>query len=59
MSEKLPPEFGLDTFGDLTVDENGQKQSAAQAIRNVVEQAVLADQLGLNHFNVGAHHRDD
>jgi alkanesulfonate monooxygenase SsuD/methylene tetrahydromethanopterin reductase-like flavin-dependent oxidoreductase (luciferase family) len=59
MSEKLPLEFGLDTFGDMTVDENGQKQSAAQAIRNAVEQAVLADQLGLNHFNVGEHHRDD
>jgi probable LLM family oxidoreductase len=59
MTEKLPLEFGLDTFGDLTVDENGQKQSAAQAIRNVVEQAVLADQLGLNHFNIGEHHRDD
>lgn len=59
MTVKLPLEFGLDTFGDLTVDENGQKQSAAQAIRNVVEQAVLADQLGLNHFNIGEHHRDD
>jgi probable LLM family oxidoreductase len=59
MSEKLPLEFGLDTFGDMTVDENGQKQSAAQSIRQVVEQAVLADQLGLNHFNVGEHHRDD
>jgi probable LLM family oxidoreductase len=59
MTEKLPLEFGLDTFGDMTVDDNGQKQSAGQAIRNVVEQAVLADQLGIQHFNIGEHHRDD
>lgn len=59
MNEKLPLEFGLDTFGDMTVDEHGVKQSAGQTIRNVVEQAVLADELGLQHFNIGEHHRDD
>ena len=51
--------FGLDTFGDTQVDESGHPVSAAQTIRNVVEQAVLADRLGLDHFNVGEHHRDD
>lgn len=51
--------FGLDTFGDLTVDDNGHPISAAQVIRNVVEQAVLADNVGIHHFNVGEHHRDD
>lgn len=51
--------FGLDTFGDMQSDENGNPISAAQTIRNVVEEAVLADQLGINHFNVGEHHRDD
>lgn len=59
MTETLPLEFGLDTFGDMTVDDNGLKQSAGYAIRNVVAQAVLADELGLNHFNIGEHHRDD
>jgi len=57
--EKLPLEFGLDTFGDMVNDEAGQPQSAAQTIRNIVEQAQLADELGINHFNVGEHHRND
>ena len=51
--------FGLDTFGDTQSDENGKPISAAQTIRNVVEEAVLADQIGIDHFNVGEHHRDD
>lgn len=51
--------FGLDTFGDIQSDENGRPLSAAQTIRNVVAEAELADQLGINHFNVGEHHRDD
>ncbi len=52
-------QFGLDTFGDMTVDENGKPKSAGQVIRDLVEQAVLADELGLNSINVGEHHRDD
>ncbi|WP_425861410.1 LLM class flavin-dependent oxidoreductase [Arthrobacter sp. TWP1-1] len=52
-------ELGLDTFGDVTLDANGDPKSAAQVIRDVVEQAVLADKLGLDYFGVGEHHRDD
>ena len=51
--------FGLDTFGDTQHDDAGIPISAAQTIRNVVEQAVLADELGLDYFSVGEHHRDD
>lgn len=51
--------FGLDTFGDMSQEQNGTPLSAAQTIRNVVEQAVLADKLGIDAFNVGEHHRDD
>jgi len=51
--------FGLDTFGDMAKDLNGNNVTAGQTIRNVVEQAKLADELGLNNFNVGEHHRDD
>ncbi len=51
--------FGLDTFGDMSLDDNGHPLTAAQTIRNVVEQAKLADELGLNNFNIGEHHRDD
>lgn len=51
--------FGLDTFGDMQHDDAGKVISAGQTIRNVIEQGVLADSLGLSNFNVGEHHRDD
>jgi probable LLM family oxidoreductase len=51
--------FGLDTFGDMTLDDAGNPKSAAQVLRDVVSQAVLADELGLSNFNIGEHHRDD
>jgi probable LLM family oxidoreductase len=57
MSDKL--EFGLDTFGDVTAGGDGQLLSQAQVIRNVVDEAVLADQLGIDFIGVGEHHRDD
>ncbi|GAA2893885.1 LLM class flavin-dependent oxidoreductase [Pseudonocardia halophobica] len=52
-------ELGLDTFGDVTVDGQGDRTSYAQVIRDVVEQAVLADRVGIDVFGVGEHHRDD
>src|SRR4051795_11412882 len=52
-------ELGLDTFGDVTVDADGRPLTHPEVIRNVVEQAVLADRLGLDFFGVGEHHRDD
>lgn len=50
-------QFGLDTFGDVTIDADGSLLSDAQTIRNVVDQAVLADEVGLHFFGVGEHHR--
>ena len=52
-------QFGLDTFGDVSTDDDGRPLSAAQTIRNLVEQAVLADELGVDAINVGEHHRND
>ncbi len=52
-------EFGLDTFGDITVDERGKPLPAHQVLRNIVEEAVLADKLGLHFIGIGEHHRDD
>ncbi|MFN8524916.1 MAG: LLM class flavin-dependent oxidoreductase [Chloroflexota bacterium] len=54
-----PLEFGLDTFGDVTVGADGALLHQARVIRDVVEEAVLADELGLDFFGVGEHHRDD
>lgn len=52
-------EFGLDTFGGVTHDENGQPLPHGQVIRDLVEDGVVADQLGLDFFGVGEHHRPD
>lgn len=51
--------FGLDTFGDVTVDADGTPLTHAQTIRYVVEQAALADAVGLDAFSVGEHHRKE
>ncbi|MGH2634127.1 MAG: LLM class flavin-dependent oxidoreductase [Tepidiformaceae bacterium] len=51
--------LGLHTFGDRTIDWDGESLTAAQVIRNVVDEAVLADELGLAFFGVGEHHRAD
>lgn len=50
-------QLGLDTFGDVTHGADGELLSDAQTIRNVVDQAVLADEVGLSFFGVGEHHR--
>jgi probable LLM family oxidoreductase len=52
-------ELGLDTFGDVTVGPDGRPLAQAEVLRHVVEEAVLADQLGLAFFGVGEHHRQD
>ncbi|MBG6213655.1 alkanesulfonate monooxygenase SsuD/methylene tetrahydromethanopterin reductase-like flavin-dependent oxidoreductase (luciferase family) [Cryobacterium sp. CAN_C3] len=57
MTDKL--ELGLDTFGDVTFDAHGQPLHQSQVLRNVVPEAVLADQVGLDFFGIGEHHRAD
>jgi probable LLM family oxidoreductase len=52
-------EFGLDTFGDITRGADGELLTAAQTIRNVVEQAEMADRVGVDFFGVGEHHRSE
>jgi len=52
-------EFGLDTFGDVTRGADGAPVSHAQAIRNVIDEAVLADELGVDFIGLGEHHRAD
>jgi probable LLM family oxidoreductase len=52
-------ELGLDTFGDVTVDAQGKELTQAEVLRHVVEEAVLADQVGLHFIGLGEHHRKD
>src|SRR5712664_1050023 len=52
-------EFGLDTPVFLTVDESGQPLDGDVVIRNTIEEAVLADAVGIDSFNIGEHYRPD
>ena len=52
-------QLGLDTFGDVTADAGGRPLPYAEVIRDVVEEAVLADEVGLDVIGLGEHHRPD
>ena len=52
-------ELGLDTFGDVTRGDDGALKSQAQVLRDVVAEAVLADQVGVDFIGLGEHHRED
>jgi probable LLM family oxidoreductase len=52
-------EFGLDTFIPVTVDESGRPVGGDRVIRNTIEEAVLADSVGIDSFNVGEHYRPE
>ena len=49
-------DIGLYTFADVPA---GQPEFAGQRLRNLVEEMELADQVGLDVFAVGEHHRAD
>src|ERR1051326_414419 len=57
MSDRL--ELGLDTFGDVTVGADNRRKSQARVIRDVIEEATLADTVGVDFIGLGEHHRAD
>ena len=52
-------QLGVDTFGDVTQSDDDTPHSHAHTLRNVISEAVLADQVGIDAFGVGEHHRRD
>jgi probable LLM family oxidoreductase len=52
-------EFGLDTFMPVTNDGHGQPIRGDQVVRNIVEEAVLAEAVGIDSFNIGEHYRPE
>lgn len=53
-------ELGITTFGEVTPDsQTGQAISAGERLCNLIEEIALADQVGLEVFGVGEHHRPD
>jgi probable LLM family oxidoreductase len=55
----IPISLGLDTFGDVTLGPGGQPQSMDQILREVLDQATLADEIGIDFIGLGEHHRPD
>src|SRR5215471_5688606 len=53
-------ELGIYTFGELTPNpDTGRTISPEERLRNLIEEIELADQVGLDVFGVGEHHRPD
>jgi hypothetical protein len=53
-------ELGVYTFAELRADsQTGDTISPEQRVRNLLEEIELADQVGLDVFGVGEHHRPD
>src|SRR5687768_16888347 len=53
-------ELGAYTFGDVARDpRTGTTISPEQRLKNLVEEVELADQVGLDVFGLGEHHRPD
>ena len=42
-------EMGLDTFGDVSVGPDGRPQSMDRVLREILDQATLADEIGIDH----------
>ena len=52
-------ELGIDTFGDISLAADGTLKRPDQVLRDVVEEAVVADQVGIDFIGLGEHHRPD
>ena len=54
-----PISLGLDTFGDVSVGPDGRPQSMDRVLREILDQATLADEIGIDFIGLGEHHRPD
>ncbi|NND84285.1 MAG: LLM class flavin-dependent oxidoreductase, partial [Acidimicrobiia bacterium] len=53
-------EIGITTFGETFPDpQTGQTVSHGERIRQLIEEAVLAEEVGLDYYGIGEHHRND
>lgn len=53
-------ELGISMFGDLHVDAaTGKTQSPQQRLQEIIEEIKLMDEVGLDYFGIGEHHRPD
>ncbi|MGL5233616.1 MAG: LLM class flavin-dependent oxidoreductase [Empedobacter falsenii] len=53
-------ELGIGMFGDLHIDpKTGYTQTPQQRMSEIIEEVKLMDEIGLDFFGIGEHHRPD
>lgn len=52
-------ELGIGMFGDLHINEKGEIQPAGQRLIELIEEIKLMDEVGLDFYGIGEHHRPD
>ena len=52
-------ELGIGMFGDLHIDKKGEIQPAGQRLKELIEEIKLMDEVGLDFYGIGEHHRPD
>lgn len=52
--------FGLDTFGDVAFDtHSGKQMTYSESLNNIIQEGKLADEVGVDIFALGEHHREE
>jgi probable LLM family oxidoreductase len=57
--EQYPIVIGVDSFGDVTKDRNGELLSQPRSIHALVREGVVAEESGLDFFGLGEHHTEE
>jgi probable LLM family oxidoreductase len=52
-------ELGIGMFGDNHYDKDGQPQSPGQRLQELIEEIKLMDEVGIDFYGIGEHHRPD
>ncbi|GAB3418436.1 LLM class flavin-dependent oxidoreductase [Niabella aquatica] len=52
-------ELGIGMFGDVQIGVNGKPQPAQQRLQEIIEEIKLMDEVGLDFYGIGEHHRPD
>ncbi|SDE40017.1 LLM class flavin-dependent oxidoreductase [Pedobacter soli] len=52
-------ELGIGMFGDLQINANGEIQPAQQRLQEIIAEIKLMDEVGLDFYGIGEHHRPD
>jgi len=52
-------ELGVGMFGDMHINKNGEVQPAGQRLQELIEEIKLMDEVGLDFYGIGEHHRPD